>query len=131
MERRRTARTRSKSLPASSSKQIGRYAEGDSAVLLSFFRRTSLASFQWGGGNHLSLRQLSSCLSLAVMRKRTHERIETHRKDGNMDVQTVKEIRDSEFANLCEAWRDILEKPNTPGEFIENNHRSETRGVAE
>ncbi|KMQ89538.1 reverse transcriptase [Lasius niger] len=54
---------------------------------------------------------------LAVMRKRAYERIKTHREDGNMDAQTIKEIRDSEFANLCEAWRDILKKPNTPGEF--------------
>lgn len=54
---------------------------------------------------------------LAILRKRTYERIKVHRDEGTLDNESRKEIRESEFASLCNAWRDILEKPNTPGEF--------------
>ncbi|KMQ92505.1 reverse transcriptase, partial [Lasius niger] len=54
---------------------------------------------------------------LAILRKHTYERIKVHRDEGTLDNENRKEIRESEFASLCNAWRDILEKPNTSGEF--------------
>lgn len=54
---------------------------------------------------------------MATVRKRTYERIKELRHHGNIEVINKKEIRDAEFINMCNSWRNILEKSNTPGEF--------------
>ncbi|KMQ88531.1 reverse transcriptase [Lasius niger] len=54
---------------------------------------------------------------LATARKRTYERIKELRDNGNVEAINRKEIVETEFVNMCNAWRAMLEKPNTPGEF--------------
>ncbi|KMQ92774.1 reverse transcriptase [Lasius niger] len=65
----------------------------------------------------LLLARLPPIKLLATSRKRTYERIKQLRNIGNIKAINKKEIRDSEFTNMCNSWRTILEKPNTPGEF--------------
>lgn len=66
----------------------------------------------------LMLARLPPIKLLATSRKRTYERIKELRETGNLDATNRKEIKMSEFVNcLCDAWRNILEKPNTPGKF--------------
>ncbi|KMQ94772.1 reverse transcriptase [Lasius niger] len=66
----------------------------------------------------LLLARLPPLKLLATSRKRTYERIKALRNQEDVDVViNKKEIRDSEFTILCNSWRGILEKPNTPGEY--------------
>ncbi|KMQ85000.1 reverse transcriptase [Lasius niger] len=54
---------------------------------------------------------------LAIVRKRTFEKTKELRDNGNLDPISRREIKETEFANMCNEWRTLLEKPNTPGEF--------------
>ncbi|KMQ92182.1 reverse transcriptase [Lasius niger] len=65
----------------------------------------------------LLLARLPPIKLLATSRKRTYERIQELRENGNLDAINRKEIKETEFVNMCNAWRTILEKLNTPGEF--------------
>ncbi|KMQ94776.1 reverse transcriptase [Lasius niger] len=65
----------------------------------------------------LLLARLPPLKLLATSRKRTYERIKEFKGRGNIEAINKKEIRDSEFTIMCNSWRNILEKPNTPGEF--------------
>lgn len=65
----------------------------------------------------LLLARLPPIKLLATSRKRTYERIKELRDNGNLDPISRREIKESEFTNMCNAWRTFLEKPNTPGEI--------------
>ncbi|KMQ86578.1 reverse transcriptase [Lasius niger] len=65
----------------------------------------------------LLLARLPPIKLLASSRKRTYERLKELRDSGNIEGVNKKEIRESEFINLCNVWRTILEKPNSSGEF--------------
>ncbi|KMQ92969.1 reverse transcriptase [Lasius niger] len=54
---------------------------------------------------------------LATVRKRTYDRIKELRDNDNAEAITREEIAETEFINMCNSWRAMLEKPNTPGEF--------------
>ncbi|KMQ91492.1 reverse transcriptase [Lasius niger] len=65
----------------------------------------------------LLLARLPPLKLLATSRKNTYDRIRELRRQGNVEPVNKKEIKESEFAIMCNSWRAILEKPNTPGEF--------------
>ncbi|KMQ89979.1 reverse transcriptase [Lasius niger] len=65
----------------------------------------------------LLLARLPPLKLLATSRKNTYDRIKELRRQGNVEPINKKEIKESEFTIMCNSWRAILEKPNTPGEF--------------
>ncbi|KMQ89740.1 reverse transcriptase [Lasius niger] len=65
----------------------------------------------------LLLARLPPIKLLATVRKRSFERIKELRDNGNLDPISRREIREEELVSMCNTWRALLEKPNTPGEF--------------
>lgn len=54
---------------------------------------------------------------IAPMRKRVYIGIKQLRENGEYSKETRDELVEREHAEMCEQWRNFLERPNTPGEY--------------
>ncbi|KMQ93223.1 reverse transcriptase [Lasius niger] len=65
----------------------------------------------------LLLARLPPLKFMAMSRKRVYEFTKRSREDGSYSPETLKDIKEAEALRLCNEWRELLEKPNTPGEW--------------
>lgn len=65
----------------------------------------------------LLLARLPPVRLMATMRKKIFERIASHKKNNTLTKDILGTIKEEEHFRMREKWREILEQPNTPGEF--------------
>lgn len=51
------------------------------------------------------------------MRKRVYDRTKQHQEDGTLTRDIMGTIKGEEYDRMLNEWRELLERPNTPGEF--------------